>query len=121
MSRIWHVLVSASLLSMCVSCADDTHDPYRTAEKLAIPTQDYPLAGFWKEKDCTDRYGLAIAPAENGYYSVSFCGPGGCFKPGTYRENSRIVGDPSYRVQSEDVLEVSTAIGYKTFVRCESR
>src|SRR5437773_5469636 len=73
------------------------YPPDRTAEELAVRSEDYPLAGFWKIKK-SDEWGLAIAPAGDGYYSISFCGPGGCFKPGTYRPNSKIIGDSSYRV-----------------------
>jgi hypothetical protein len=51
------------------------------------PTAGHPYAGFWKE-NCSKESGLAIAHAGRGLYSVSFCGPGGCFKPGAYRPNT---------------------------------
>jgi hypothetical protein len=45
------------------------------------------FTGFWKTQ-CKDAFGLQIKPFENEEnYSVSFCGRGGCFEPGTYRPN----------------------------------
>ncbi|MGB9237166.1 MAG: hypothetical protein WCC04_22380 [Terriglobales bacterium] len=81
-------------------------DQTRKAEKAAVPSSEYPFAGFWKTQ-CSDTSGLAIAPAGDGYYSISFCGPGGCFEPGTYRPNSRIANDPNYHIINNDEIEVS--------------
>jgi len=91
-----------------------------TAEKIAIPTAAHPLAGFWKEPGCSDRFGLAIAPAGE-LYSVSFCGPGGCFEPGTYRPNTTIVHDVTYHVIDNNTIEVKGRDGFSTYVRCPSR
>ena len=97
------------------------HDLDHIAEKLAVPSQSHPLAGFWKDGDCSDDFGLAIAPAGKGLYSVSFCGPGGCFVPGTYRPNSRIVGDRSYRVVNNNTIDVEGRDGFTRSIRCPSR
>jgi hypothetical protein len=77
------------------------------------------FAGLWKEK-CTDTHGLHIAKiGSDGKYSISFCGPGGCFEPGTYRENSFISNDKSYRVVSESEIGVRGRGGeFSTYVRC---
>jgi hypothetical protein len=75
------------------------------------------LAGFWKDH-CEDDFGLKIEPASGGLYSISFCGPGGCFKPGTYRPNSAIVGDRAYRVVDVDTLEVLGGDGFSKYYRC---
>lgn len=96
------------------------HDLDRIAEKLAVPSQSHPLAGFWKD-ECSDDFGLAIAPAGKGLYSISFCGPGGCFVPGTYRPNSPIVGDPSYRVVNNNTIDVDGRNGFARSIRCPSR
>jgi hypothetical protein len=61
------------------------------------PTSSHPLSGFWKG-ECNENFGLAVAAAGPGLYSVSFCGPDGCFKPGHYRPNTPIVGDPEYKL-----------------------
>ncbi len=50
-------------------------------------------------------------PTDEGLYSVSFCGTGGCFKPGTYRPNSRIIGDPMYKLVSAAKLKIRLADG----------
>jgi len=99
---------------------DPTSDPERTAEKTAIPSETHPLAGFWKY-GADDNFGLAIAPAEGNLYSVSFCGPGGCFKPGTYRPNTPIVGDNDYQVVSNDSLRVRGADGWSVITRSAGR
>ena len=102
-------------------CGCDSHDPGRTAEKTAIASPSHPYAGFWKEPGCRDEFGLAIAPAGSETYSVSFCGPGGCFKPGTYRPNTKLTGDSDYRIIDKDTIEVSGENGFAKYVRCEKR
>jgi hypothetical protein len=99
---------------------DPTSDPDRIAEKTAIPSEAHPLAGFWKY-DANDNFGLAIAPAEGNLYSVSFCGPGGCFKPGTYRPNTPIAGDGDYQVVTNDTIRVRGADGWSTITRSDGR
>jgi hypothetical protein len=79
----------------------------------------YPLTGFWKTS-CDDAFGLLVEPAStSGKYSVSFCGPGGCFTPGTYRPDTPISGDPAYRILDEDHLEVRGLHGFSKYARCE--
>jgi hypothetical protein len=75
------------------------------------------LAGFWKDH-CDDDFGLKIAGAGGELYSISFCGPGGCFDPGTYRPNSPIFGDESYRVVDANTLEVLGGDGFAKYSRC---
>ena len=75
------------------------------------------LTGFWKDH-CEDDFGLKIEPADGDRYSVSFCGPGGCFEPGTYRPNSPIFGDQAYRVIDGNTLEVLGGDGFTTYYRC---
>lgn len=112
-------MVVASIVAI-KSGNDPTHDPDRTAEKLAIPSELHPMAGFWKDS-CTDNFGLAIAPAEGQLYSVSFCGPGGCFKPGTYRPNTTLAGDASYQVVNRDTLRVLGQDGWSSYLRAPTR
>ena len=95
-------------------------DKERSAEKAAVTSSTHPYAGFWKQPGCVDRFGLAIAP-EGPLYSVSFCGPGGCFSPGTYRPNTKLVGDSGYRIIDKDTIEVSTTLGFSKYVRCPQR
>ncbi|HLO65537.1 MAG TPA: hypothetical protein VK188_00860 [Holophaga sp.] len=107
------------LLLGLLSCESNVVND-RSIERLATPSPEFPLAGFWKI-DPKDEFGLAIFPAGSGYYSISFCGPGGCFKPGTYRPNSRIVGDPSYVVVNDDAIKVSTSDGFQLYRRVKGR
>ena len=99
---------------------DTTHDPNRTAEKSAVPSESHPMTGFWKSSP-NDNFGLAIAPAEGKLYSVSFCGPGSCFKPGTYRPDTSLVDDKDYQVTSADSLLVNGQGGWSTYQRAASR
>lgn len=77
------------------------------------------LAAFWKDH-CEDDFGLKIESAGGDLYSISFCGPGGCFEPGTYRPNSPIFGDEAYRVKDANTLEVLGGDGFSTYFRCPS-
>ncbi len=93
--------------------------PLLAADSPAWPA-DLPkpnLAGFWKDH-CEDDFGLKIEPAGGELYSISFCGPGGCFEPGTYRPNSPIFGDASYRVKDAGTLEVLGGDGFSIYYRC---
>jgi hypothetical protein len=68
------------------------------------PTQRMPFIGFWKGNSY-EQFGVAIADAGNGLYSLSFCGPGGCFEPGEWRQNTTIVNDPRYRIIDSNTIE----------------
>jgi len=82
------------------------------------PDPSLNLTGFWKEK-CEENHGLHIARAgTDGMYSVSFCGPGGCFEPGTYRPSTYISGDRSYQVISATEIRVLGGDGWATYRRC---
>ena len=75
--------------------------------------------GFWKG-NCSEAFGLQIMPAENNKYSVSFCGPGGCFEPGTYRPNTTIKNDNLYQVISDSHIKVKTSKGWSDFYKCDA-
>jgi hypothetical protein len=114
-------LLGIIILSALTGCSrgQNEHMTFK-AEKLAMPSADYPLAGFWKSAP-SDDFGVAIAPAGNGLYSVSFCGPGGCFEPGTYRPNSKIYGDQKYKVIDVNTVEIGGQAGFDRYYRFESR
>jgi hypothetical protein len=84
--------------------ANESYDPSKNSHNIYLsgtitPSSTHPLSGFWKN-ECGQDFGLAIAAAGTSLYSVSFCGPGGCSKPGYYRPNTTIVGDPEYKLDS---------------------
>jgi hypothetical protein len=97
-----------------------THDDDRIAEKTAIPSETHPMAGFWKTQS-SDNFGLAISPAGVGKYSVSFCGPGGCFKPSTYRPDTPLIDDEDYQVINPNTLRVLGSDGWTSYHRAPSR
>jgi hypothetical protein len=78
------------------------------------------LTGFWKT-DCTNNFGVKIEHAGGDLYSLSFCGPGGCFEPGTWAPNSPIFGDSRYRVMSGDTIQLPFGDGFNTYHRCPSQ
>ena len=97
-------------------------DAERYARAHAIPSKEFPIAGWWAD-NCTKGPDLAIMPAmgQSGgvKYSIVFCG-NGCFSPGTYRPDTTIVGDPHYRVSTNDIIEMDTATGWERIFRCRS-
>lgn len=120
--------LSLVLMALGVSAltSAETTIPSREAELTAIPTADHPYAGFWKSNDCTDRWGLAISPSSSpGLYSVSFCGPGGCFTPGTYRPETTLTNDEKYWVIDVNTIEVGGCGKFEgsftRYVRCPGR
>jgi hypothetical protein len=131
--KTWAVLARGAVLLSFVSLAlsavfavqlfsQDSHDSSRSSANVAATLSrgaEYPFTGFWKG-DCREDFGLAIeSSGQPSSYSVSFCGPGGCFKPGAYRPNTTISGDPEYRVVDENTIEVKTQNGFSRFVRCQ--
>ena len=89
-------------------------------EEEAKRSPRHPLGGFWKVR-ARDAHGLAIGPYSEDLYFVSFCGPGGCFKKGTYRPNTTIFGDENYRVIDLDTIEVKGKKGFERYERAVSR
>lgn len=85
----------------------------------AAGTSDY--TGFWMG-DCQDGFGVQIKRVDSRLYSVSFCGPGGCFGPGDWTPNTPIEGDPHYKVVSPTQLGIkrTDAAAYFMYVRCTS-
>lgn len=70
-----------------------------------IYAENKKFTGFWKE-DCTDAFGVQIKPYDGQLYSVSFCGPGGCFEPGEWMSNTAIIDDPNYRIINDNLIEI---------------
>lgn len=98
----------------------DTNDPGKDScniESHLKPTAAHPLVGFWKGS-CSENFGLAIDAQSEGMYSVSFCGPGGCFKPGTYRPHTSLVADAEYKVIDQNTIEVRGLNGFSRYTRC---
>ena len=85
----------------------------------ALSAEPGAFTGFWKTQ-CKDAFGLQIKPfGEAGKYSVSFCGPGGCFEPGTYRSLTAIENDSEYEVISRDHIKVVGRGGSRTdYYKC---
>jgi len=79
------------------------------SRNISAPESDptYPYVGIWKANP-EDSFGVIIEKAENAMYSVSFFGPGGRFEPGTWRPNTKILGDPGYRVVDENTIDIGS-------------
>jgi hypothetical protein len=85
----------------------------------AVAATDY--TGFWKGS-CDDAFGIQIKPHRDHLYSVSFCGPGGCFEPGTWTPDTKIDGDSKYKVFSSTEIGIKQkdGKGFFKYVRCTS-
>jgi hypothetical protein len=75
------------------------------------------FTGLWKV-NCTDAFGVQIKKQAPNLFSVSFCGPGGCFAPGEWLPNTPIVGDPKYRVLNPTTIEIGHEQGWTRYTRC---
>lgn len=84
-------------------------------EAVKNPPPDF--AGFWKGT-CSDAFGVQIKKQAANLFSVSFCGPGGCDEPGTWKPNTPILGDPHYRVINPATLEVQNGDTWQTYTKC---
>lgn len=87
------------------------------AKSPGEPDLSRNYAGFWKAK-CDDTFGLRIKSVnEQGMYTVTFCGPGGC---GDDQEERRtyIVGDQHYNIVSETELQVGPPGNRSTYKKC---
>jgi hypothetical protein len=113
-------LLIITAFCLFVGCAGN-NDPNWQVEQNAIKSPSHPLAGFWKSQNCKDEWGLAIGPMGEGKYYVCFCGPGGCFKEGTYRPVTTLYNDPEYKIIDESRIEVKGSDGFSVYVRCEGR
>ena len=116
------ILLLANIWVMAQVFRLDAHDPSRNSANVAAHIDrkpELPFSGFWKG-ECGEDFGLAIEPSPNGSnYSVSFCGPGGCFKPGTYRPDTSLINDPKYKIVDNNTIEVSSRDGFSRYVRCQ--
>ena len=82
-----------------------------------VSAADESFTGFWK-RNCGDAFGLQIKPATDDQFSVSFCGPGGCFEPGTYRPNTTLKDDPAYQVIDSTHIKVRGQDGWSDYSKC---
>jgi hypothetical protein len=96
--RAWFVFASSLLIVPSVASAAD-------------------FTGFWKG-DCSEAFGIQIKPHNEKNYSVSFCAPGGCFKPGAWMPNTSIEGDPAYRVINAKTIEIKNAERWQRLTKC---
>jgi len=83
----------------------------------ALASAQETYTGFWKS-NCRDAFGLQIMPVNVKEYSVSFCGPGGCFEPGTYRPNTTLLNDPNYKIINSKEIHVLGRDGWSVYLKC---
>ncbi len=75
------------------------------------------FTGFWKA-NCTDAFGVQIKKQPGNLFSVSFCGPGGCFAPGQWMPNTPIIGDVKYQVVNPTTIEIAHGQGWTRYTKC---
>lgn len=102
---------------------DPQLDPQLTSRNIAATgqvgaTPAHPWAGFWK-LSCKDEFGLALVAAKPGVYSVLFCGPFACSRPGTFQPDTALLGDPAYRLDDVNQIGILDKSGnYRLHARC---
>ena len=102
---------------------DPQLDPLLTSRNIAATgqvsaTPAHPWVGFW-QLSCKDEFGLALVAAKPGVYSVLFCGPFACSRPGTFQPDTALVGDPAYRLDDVNQIGILDKNGnYRLHVRC---
>jgi hypothetical protein len=70
------------------------------------------LSGTWKRR-CGDNFGLLIEKANRDSYAVIFCGLRACSR--SWTPNTKIKGDPKYKIVSRDELGVRRLDDSKSF------
>jgi hypothetical protein len=109
-SRSTQFLVLVSYVSLLTFACSN-----RTEQVKSSKPPDF--TGFWKGR-CSDAFGVQIKQQTGKLFSVSFCGPGGCFDPGSWMPNTPIVGDPQYRPINPTTLEIEHGDGWQRFTKC---
>lgn len=112
------LVVSFSMAGLTGQISGQPTPPALMTSPTGVAKPD--LTGFWKI-DCRDNFGVKIEHAGDDLYSLSFCGPGGCFEPGTWTPNSPIFGDRRYRVLGMDTIQLPFGDGFDTYHRCPSQ
>jgi hypothetical protein len=109
-SRPTQILVLVSYLCLLnIACSNRT--------KQAKSTQPTDFTGFWKGR-CSDAFGVQIKKQTGNLFSVSFCGPGGCFEPGAWEPNTPIAGDPKYRLTNSTTLDLRHGERSERYLKC---
>jgi hypothetical protein len=121
--RIVHtgILVTVVTFFVVLAYASFRYEPNWDVQENAVRDAAHPLAGFWKQNNCEDPWGLAIGPATPELYYVAYCGPGGCADIGASRPYTNIVNDPGFEVLDEDRMKYLSSSGWSTLVRCSGR
>jgi hypothetical protein len=76
------------------------------------------FTGFWKAR-CSDAFGVQIKKQTGNLFSVSFCGPGGCFDPGAWMPNTPVAGDPQYHIYNPTMIAIQHGDdSWQTYTKC---
>jgi hypothetical protein len=81
------------------------------ASRPAKADQDF--SGTWKG-NCSDDFGLLVQRADGHQYSVIFCGLSACSR--SWTPNTKIKGDPKYRIFSDDQVGIRRLDSSKQFI-----
>ena len=85
--------------------------------KRTDPARPPDFTGFWKAR-CSDAFGVQVKRQPGNLFSVSFCGPGGCFGPGAWMPNTPIAGDPQYHIYNPTTIAIQHGDGWQTYTKC---
>jgi hypothetical protein len=86
-------------------------------EQIGTAKRQPDFTGFWKTR-CSNAFGVQIKKQTGNLFSVSFCGPGGCFDPGAWIPNTPIAGDPQYHIYDPTTIAIQHGNGWQTYTKC---
>lgn len=109
--RVIYLKFARGMADLVPSAHIDGDDHYTEPGKNTPPD----FTGFWKAR-CSDAFGVQIKKQQGNLFSVSFCGPGGCFDPGTWMPNTPIVGDPQYLIYNPTTIAIGDP--WRIYAKC---
>ncbi len=80
--------------------------------------EEYPYIGLWKS-DCSSNFGMTINKAENGLYSLMFCGPGGCMDEKFWLKTT-FENDKKFKIIDKDTFKMHSEGLFIQYHRCSS-
>jgi hypothetical protein len=114
MITAWFIFLSLAFVLFFVVM--DLSTTSYTIEKQLEPNPTMPYIGFWKF-NCSDKFGVVLQSAENEYYYIRFCGPGGCFRKTSFARTN-FIDDPYYKIIDSDTIgyDVEKLLGNKMWM-----
>lgn len=107
-------MMKFSIKEICGKCN-------KPCEESEMPTEKYPLAGFWKHS-ASDHFGYEVTSNENGDYFVMFKGPGGSDnQEDNERYKTTIKNDKRFKIHDLNNMEIKNIFKFRKVQRYKNR